>query len=535
MTPKTGAKIEELAKGGASILASKPQKSPSLKNYPACDENVTQLANSLWNTGLIKENSILDILKSGELPPDFSIEQGSLKSIDYIHRKTKDTDIYFVVNSQKKSRELACRFRITGKQPELWHAETGEISKAAVWQENADGTTTVFIPFEPEASVFVLFREPVSSDKHIVSTTIELQKPISKPLPNLEIIKAEYGTFLPDGLVDVTDIIAKNVVNHRLQVQATRDLCGSDPAPGYKKELRVRYKSGDLILEKNAMEKEWLEINTADRGNLEILQAVFGKFERGIAGIPPNHPVYDVTEHVKSRLEAGEFEILVNDRFAAGKNIPTKKALRLVYLTNGEEKTVSISNGGTLKLTQATPEPKLAYKDGVVSWLTPFAGEMTYSSSTGKTKTVQVKSVPEPIELTGEWEVTFPANLGAPAKSIFDTLTSWSSSSNEGIRYFSGTATYRKQFVLPEQLVQAGTSLELDLGDVRVIAEVTINGQPVGILWKTPFRLNINDFVKQGENTLEVKITNLWPNRLIGDEQVSMDFERKGKRHKTVA
>lgn len=528
MTSETLLKIEELANSGAIILGAKPQKSPSLQNYPECDEKVAQLANKLWNTGLIKKESIIDILKKGVLPPDFSIEQGNSKSIDYIHRKTKDVDIYFVVNSQKESRELACRFRITDKQPELWNAETGEIIKATVWQDNGDGTTTVSISFETEGAVFVVFRKSVSSSKHLVNATIKLKKPTLLPLPNLKIIKAEYGTFLPDGLVDVTEIVAKSVQNNRLKIKATRELCSGDPAPGYKKELRIKYKVEDVILEKNAMEKEWLEI-AADSGELEILKAVFGKFERGVAGIPPNNPVYNVTEKVKSMVATGKLEIPVSDRFLEGKNINTNKALRLVYTTNGEEKTVTVPNGGTLKLTQATPEPKLFYKDGIINWETPFAGKITYRSSTGKTKKVKVKSVPEPMELTGEWNVIFPVNNGTPLNTTFDKLTSWTTSSNDDIRYFSGTASYKKQFHVPAHLLKSGNSLQLDLGSVEEIAEVILNGKNLGVLWKAPFRINIDDVVQEGTNTLEIKITNLWPNRLIGDEQLPMDYETKGR------
>ena len=528
MTPETLVKIEELANDGAIILGTKPQKSPSLQHYPECDESVVQRANELWNTGQIKEIPIVAALKNGALLPDFSIEQGSSESIDYIHRKTEDADIYFVVNSRKESRELACRFRISGKQPELWDAETGEITMAAVWQDNGDGTTTVSIPFESEGSVFIVFRKPVPSGKHITSAAMELQKPMVEPLPNLKIIKAEYGTFLPDGLVDVTEVVANNVLNNRLNLHATRELCSGDPAPGYKKELRIKYKIGGEILEKNAMEKEWLGIDASDSGELEILKAVFGKFERGIAGIPPNNSVYDVTEKLKSMVVSGALEIPVSDNFLEGKDIHSKKALRVVYTTNDEEKTVSVSNGGTLKLTQATPKPKLAYKDGKVNWVTPFTGKISYRSSTGKTKTVKVKSVPSPIEIAGDWNVGFPVKNGAPVNATFKKLSSWTNTSEEDIRYFSGTASYKKQFNVPAHILKPGNSLQLDLGSVKVIAEVILNGKNLGVLWKTPFRISIDDAVVKGTNTLEVKITNLWPNRLIGDEQLALDYERSG-------
>ncbi len=529
MTPELIEILEKLAKSGATILGTKPQKSPSLQNYPECDKQVAQLAKELWESNLIKEGSAVDFLKNGTLPPDFSIENGSRENIDYVHRKTEDEDIYFVANSKKESRKESCRFRVTGKQPELWNAETGEITKAAVWQDNGDGTTTVSIPFEAEGSVFVIFQETVSSNEHIESVEMELQIPTLEPLPNLKVIKAEYGTFLPDGLVDVTEVLANSIQNNSLNVMANRELCDGDPAPGYHKELRVKYKIGAVILEKNAMERELLQVDASGKEDLKILKAVFGKFEGGVDGIPSNKPVYDVTEKVKSMLADGVLEILVDDSFLEGKNnFNTKKALRLIYSTNGEEKTMMVSNGGTIKLSQATSEPKLIYKDGKVNWITPFSGNMTYRSATGKTKTVKVKSVPEPIVLTGAWNVNFPVKNGAPVDTTFDKLASWTTSSNNAIRYFSGTATYKKQFDVPAQFLKDSYSLLIDLGSVKEIAEVYLNGKNLGVLWKEPFRININDFVQAGTNTLEVKITNLWPNRLIGDEQLTLDYERKG-------
>ncbi len=525
LTPETLKIIGKLAKSGAKIVGSKPQKSPSLQNYPECDRQVEQLAEKLWDAGLIKEGSILDELKNGTLPPDFSIEEGSRENMDYIHRKTKDADIYFVASSRKESRVERCRFRIAGKQPELWNAETGEITKATVWKDNGDGTTSVRIPLESEGSVFVVFRKPIGTKSHIESIAMELQKPKAYPLPNLKISKAEYGTFLPDGLVDVTEIVANSIQNNILNVRASRELCSCDPAPGYKKELRVEYQMGDVRLEKNAMEKESLQIDATNQGEFKILKAVFGKFERGVSGIPPNEPVYDITEDVKSIVASGVLEIPANDSYVDEMSDKVKKkALRLVYSTNGEEKTNTVSDGGTIKLTQATSEPNLDYKNGKAIWRTPYPGELVYTTSTGKTETLKVNSVPKHVELSGAWQLQFPNVV----ETSFDKLISWTKSADDNIRYFSGTATYTKEFPVSKDMMKGETSFEIDLGSVKEIAEVILNGKNLGVLWKAPFRINIDDAVKEGTNTLEIKVTNLWPNRLIGDEQLPIDFERKG-------
>ena len=123
----------------------------------------------------------------------------------------------------------------------------------------------------------------------------------------------------------------------------------------------------------------------------------------------------------------------------------------------------------------------------------------------------------------GTWKLTFPPNWGAPAEVEFPKLISWTDSAKTGVKYFSGTATYHKQINAPKEWFKPGTRLMLDLGAVREIAEVTINDKPVGgILWKLPFEINVTDDLKPGVNELSVQVTNLWPNRMIGDLQPGM-------------
>jgi alpha-L-rhamnosidase/Glycosyl hydrolases family 2, sugar binding domain len=117
------------------------------------------------------------------------------------------------------------------------------------------------------------------------------------------------------------------------------------------------------------------------------------------------------------------------------------------------------------------------------------------------------------------WEVAFQEDRGAPAKLTLDKLTDWSTNSDEAVKYFSGTATYTKTLHLNPQWLQQNSKLYLDLGNVKNVAEVSVNGQPLGILWKTPFRIDITKTAKPGANQIEVKVTNLWVNRMIGDRQ----------------
>jgi hypothetical protein len=119
----------------------------------------------------------------------------------------------------------------------------------------------------------------------------------------------------------------------------------------------------------------------------------------------------------------------------------------------------------------------------------------------------------------GSWKVDFQKDRGAPASATFDKLASFTENTDEGIKYFSGTATYTKTITASADWFKKDEELWLDLGSIKNLAEVIVNGKSLGIVWKKPFRVNITSALKQGENKLEIKVTDLWVNRLIGDAQ----------------
>jgi hypothetical protein len=133
-------------------------------------------------------------------------------------------------------------------------------------------------------------------------------------------------------------------------------------------------------------------------------------------------------------------------------------------------------------------------------------------------RTVETTAWIPTATIAGPWELAFEANRGAPPNAHFDQLKSLTDNADSGIKYFSGTVTYTTRFVLPRTL-KAGTPLMLDLGRVGDIAEVAVNGTPVGTAWKAPYQVDIAKAAKAGNNTLVVKVADLWVNRLIGDAQ----------------
>jgi len=154
-------------------------------------------------------------------------------------------------------------------------------------------------------------------------------------------------------------------------------------------------------------------------------------------------------------------------------------------------------------------------------------GAYLVKTAKGQHHSFEIPSLPTPFEIPGPWEVQFDPKWGGPGLVTFNKLEDWSQRSETGVRYYSGTAIYRKTFSLAGSHVPSQNSRTLlDLGQVAVMAEVTLNGANLGILWKPPFQVDVTGIIKPGPNTLEVKVVNLWINRQIGDEQLPEDSQR---------
>ena len=121
--------------------------------------------------------------------------------------------------------------------------------------------------------------------------------------------------------------------------------------------------------------------------------------------------------------------------------------------------------------------------------------------------------------IQGPWRLSFQPDRGAPASIEMPQLISWTESSEAGIKYFSGSAIYAKTLVAPPDWFTSKAPLWLDLGDVRNLATVSVNGKNLGTPWHAPYRVEISGALKPGKNELNVKVTNAWVNRIIGDLQ----------------
>ena len=155
------------------------------------------------------------------------------------------------------------------------------------------------------------------------------------------------------------------------------------------------------------------------------------------------------------------------------------------------------------------------------SWFVIFREEGSAGSRVSAKDFPELKTL---MEIAGPWEVSFDPKWGGPTNVMFDKLEDWSERPEAGIKYYSGTATYRKVLNLQSPIVTR--RMYLDLGNVEAMARVSVNGKECGVAWKPPYRVDITVAARAGDNSVEIEVVNLWINRMIGDELLPEDSDR---------
>lgn len=461
MTPQLLRRVKELVHAGATVLGTRPLKSPSLANFPACDQELTELADDLWGKNNVGSNGSGEhrlgkgrviwgttperILAGMAVPPDFDCDSAVKGKLLYTHRRMNDgLELYFVANKVDGVAQGVCSFRAATGRPELWWPETGRIELIAEY-EHTQGVTRVPLRLDPHESVFVVFHPSREVFDPVISMTRDSQNVLSQaPFPSTLVVKkAVYG--VPDDPVRTRDVTAKVqdiVAGGERRFAGWRLGEGDDPGMQMLKSLEINY--------------------TLD-------------------GKPRTTAVLDGQTVCLEDVDVAD-------------SVPTARAQRA---TNGDLLLEAWRNG-SYELKTASGRTLNCNVDGI--------------------------SAAQPIE--GPWTVLFPANSGVLESVTLDKLISWSQYTDLGVKYFSGTATYQKTFRVSPEALTAGHAVYLDLGKVAVMAQIRLNGRDLGILWKSPFRVEATQALHPGENLLEVKVTNLWVNRMIGDAQLPEDSER---------
>ncbi|MDW8320097.1 MAG: glycosyl hydrolase [Armatimonadota bacterium] len=243
----------------------------------------------------------------------------------------------------------------------------------------------------------------------------------------------------------------------------------------------------------------------------------------------------DVTERLRTYVRNGTLSVNVNNSTMGGDPTPMHyKRLRVEYTLDGKDYTTVVNENADLEIPEREGAGVLpAYElrvnaRGKAEILTWRAGTYELRTSSGKSLRLKANDPVQTLKVQGKWTVRFPEGWGAPEQIVLDRLISWTEHPNPGVRYFSGTARYETTVRIPSSLISPDRKLYLSLGEVKNLCEVWMNGKYLGVLWKPPFRIEITNVARPGWNKLEIHVTNLWVNRLIGDEQYPDDCEWQG-------
>lgn len=329
-----------------------------------------------------------------------------------------------------------------------------------------------------------------------------------------EIWDPESGRISPVVLYDTSEGVTR--IPLVLPAKASVFVVFRDnPSSSWSRTIRSISRSGKTVL---------LAGERRAAPQIEILSADYGK---------PGEPQHmrDATADVRKLIEQGEMSFAVRKIAALGgdPDLNVIKTLDIHCRINGAEKHLVFQDGDAVDFNAPGEEPPAVAEsgpDGTTQLCATEPGDYDCVLGTGATFIISVPTVPEPVEIQGLWTVKFPEGWGAPAEIQMEKLIAWNEHTDPGVRFFSGTASYHCKFNVPAELLDEGRRIELDLGQIAVIAEVTLNSRRLCTLWKPPFRTDVTSVLVTGENTLEIAVANLWVNRLIGDQQLPPDSER---------
>lgn len=535
-------KVHELLQAGAHVLVHEPPTTMpglSAQHRAAGEATWRELVASIWGNldgQAVTEHAVgpgrafrgvplETLLPQLGAQPDFTYSSArNDAAVHYLHRQLPDADVYFVSNRHRRVEELVCSFRVEGRQPELWDAETGRLSTPAVFVQE-DGRTRLPLRLEPSGSVFVVFRRPAVARLSAVRRDGQL---LLSAAAHAGPVPAPYADVVNDFSVslwlkpDVMALPGRGFVFYppagTIAYGPGHAACGLTAGLNGVRVLERTDRNAEVLAAEQPL-TGWTHVTLVYQGGVPTVYLNGEAAATGKKSPAAVHPglhtpaaleqfmVFfegDTTEPQLERqaLSAGQ----VRARYQQG--LPDSLHLPAVELTQDPS-----GRHLTLRAWQAG-----AYE------LHPAAGS-------GRTRRVPVRQVPAPRSVSSPWQVRFlGSGAGIPRPITLPALQSLHRHTAFDVRHFAGTAVYTSTHELPRQAVGENQRLYLDLGRVAVLAEVTVNGQLLGQVWKPPYRVDITDAARAGANTIEVRVTTLWPNRLIGDEHLpaEADYEPWG-------
>jgi hypothetical protein len=566
MTPKLLRKVSELVKAGATVVGPAPVRSPSLSNYPQCDEEIQKLAWELW-TGRAGEGATSfgrgRVVWPIETKPEpvVTAAPARLGSAKWIWFKEGNPAVAAPPGKRYFRRVLSL--------------EGGAEIESARMVMTADN----------EFELWVNGRRAGAGDDFTHPYVMNCAS-LLKAGTNLLAVEAVNGADTPNPAGLIGNLVIKYRDGRTVEVrtdgkwEATKtvqdkwlsdaqvagawepamELGALGMAPWGDVEcshgpMKGLYPSADAIaslMKTLGVPQDFDYLTQSSERSLRYIHKRIGKADLFFVANEKPHPEEAVCSfRVEGKCpelwwpDSGRIEraavydeaggcVRMPIRFDASGSVfvmfPFGEGLdpdRITSVKRNGEPLVDLAAKELAAPTAVGPGIEIVRGNGgAVEAQVWQAGTYTWTSADGKSRRLAAASMPEPIQITGPWELRFPPKAGAPDRVTLDQLISWSLHTNSGVRYFSGTGTYLKTFEVPPALVTPGRRFYLDLGKVEVMASVKLNGKDLGILWKQPYCVEATDALKPGGNVLEVAVVNLWINRQIGDEQLPEDSDR---------
>jgi len=542
MRPEVLRKIRDLVKTGATVVGPPPSRSPSLENFPQSDAEVKRLAAEVWGQadrklpgehlfgkGRVIWGKRLDkVLAALGSQPDFE----SSAKVRFTHRRSADAEIYFVANPKAESVTTTAAFRVSGKAPELWWPESGRIERPVVY-DAAGGVVRLPLSLGPQGSVFVVFRTPAApKSERIVSVTRNgaeiLGTTVTPPRDLADGDSPNNFTFAAWVKPDAETTLVREANSGVAGLSEPRnDVFFAPHGDGFGGAghagcgLAVG-RNGVCVFEHGA---NYFAPTLVHAGSLTNWTHVTVVYRDGQPSLYLNGLL------ARTGLKSAH---IVHSGAGPGGGVKFRGKLG-----GSEQFARPLNEAEIAKLMQSMPRPGADASEwppqltrnsaGQIEAEVWQPGDYALKFADGKVRALNVPTVAAPVELTGPWEVSFAPGGGAPEKISFEQLTDWTKRSEDGIKFFSGAATYRKSFDWVSEKSAIGnrqSQIFLDLGEVHDLATVRVNGHELGTLWLAPWRVDITSAVQPGANTLEIVVVNPWNNRLVGDAALPANQRR---------
>ncbi|MGQ9590500.1 MAG: glycosyl hydrolase [Planctomycetota bacterium] len=523
MTPRLLRKVKALVEAGATAVGPRPRKSPGLSGYPGCDAEVERLAAELWGPcdgrevteRALGKGRVVWVRGPGDRSPAAARAKAALERARWIWLDEGSPAAQAPVSRRCFRR----RFEIPAGSP----------------VESASLILTADNAFE----AWVNDRPAGRGDNFHVGYLLDVTS-LVRPGANVLAVEAENGGDAPNPAGLIGALVVRVRGGEELAVLTGPDWEAARPAGG----------DGTAGAESRAARGgKGEEASAAGAPGLAERDLWSPALDLGPLGTAPWGAV---SVAGPAPEQYGDFSTVV--RVLEGMGIPpdfeADARLRWIHRRDGERDIYFVANpedravaaSSAFRVSGKAPEvwdplsggirrlPEFAERDGRT--IVPLRFEphgslfVVFRASRGEAKPARGNFARdlEAVELAGPWEVSFDPEWGGPEKVTFERLEDWSARPEEGIRYYSGVATYRKSFDVRRPPAD-GERLVLDLGTVRNMARVRLNGRDLGVVWCAPWRVDVTHAVRRAGNRLEIDVANLWPNRLIGDERLPPDCE----------